>query len=106
MSQSKRETNPFYGLVVLSGVAFAVTTLAYVAAIVREEHSFAGEPTPVHPSPVFDFFAERGESLMLWEAGSLTVTGLLAMGLDRWRSWRKVKPETPASPVEPTNIPS
>ena len=106
MSQSKRETNPFYALVVLSGVAFAVTTLAYVAAIVREDQPAAGEPMPVQPSPVFEFFAQRGEILMLWEAGTLTVTGLLAMGLDRWKTWRNPTPEAPTSPIEPNNLPS
>ena len=86
MGRTRRNINPFYALVVLTGVVFAITTLAYVVALVVSESPNGDGTGAVMDSPVLQFFQQRGESLMLWEAGVLTVAAILAMGLDRWRS--------------------
>ena len=85
MNRTNSSVNPFYALVVLTGVAFAVTALAYVVALVVSESPRGDVANAGMDSPVLRFFEQRGESLMLWEAGALTVAAVLAMGLDRWR---------------------
>jgi ABC-type branched-subunit amino acid transport system permease subunit len=90
MNRPRSKTNPFYALVVLTGVVFAITTLVYVVAlVVSESPRFDGAGT-VSDSPVLRFFDQRGETLMLWEAGVLAVAAILAMGLDRWRSGKRL----------------
>lgn len=73
--------NPFYPLVVLTGVAFVVTALAYVVAWVVTMQPDAA----VEPGPVVRFMNERGERLLIWEVGALAILAVLAMGLDQWR---------------------
>jgi hypothetical protein len=86
VSHGNRTFNPFYALVILTAVAFVVTTLAYVVTLVVLQAPARGQATATTPSPLMQFLSQHGESLMLWEAGVLAVTALLAMGLDRWRS--------------------
>ncbi len=88
MSRPHSRVNPFYALVVLTGVVFAITTLAYVVVLVVSESPPGDGTGAVMDSPVLRFIEQRGETLMLWEAGVLTVAAVLAMGLDRWRSRR------------------
>ena len=93
----KHEFNPFYALVVLTAVAFMLTALAYVASLVRLQppEGMTSESAP--QSPIMLFIERRGESLMLYQAAALTVTSLLAMGLDRWRSWQSARARSLAS---------
>lgn len=93
MVRPRPNINPFYALVVLTGVVFAITTLAYVVALVVSESPHADGTDAVMDSPVLRFFDQRGETLMLWEAGTLAVAAILAMGLDRWRT--RISPSAP-----------
>ena len=101
MSSKKQEVNPFYVLVVLVGIAFVVTTLAYVVVLVRLQPVGGQAPTSVE-SPVPQFIEQRGESLLLQEAGALVVVSILAMGLDRWRSRRSSRAKEEVSPGDRT----
>ena len=100
----KQDLNPFYSLVVLVGIAFVVTALAYVVSLVRLQPPAGtiASAGPLPSSPVMRFIERRGESLMLWEAAALTTAALLAMGLDRWRSWqaRRAKSLVPSAPIQ------
>jgi ABC-type branched-subunit amino acid transport system permease subunit len=86
VSRPRPNINPFYALVVLTSVVFAITTLAYVVALVVSESPQVDGTDALRDKPVLRFIEQRGETLMLWEAGVLAVTAILAMGLDRWRS--------------------
>jgi hypothetical protein len=82
-------------MVVLAGIVFCVTALAYVAALVRSQ-----SPTAVERlSPMMQRLAERGDRLLLWEAGGLAAASILAMGLDRWRTLRDGKASGPEPPA-------
>jgi hypothetical protein len=85
VSRVHASINPFYALVVIVGVVFVITALAYVAALVVSESSSGGSGVALN-SPVLRFVEQRGESLMLWETGALAAAAVLAMGLDRWRA--------------------
>ncbi len=86
MSNNKPDGNPFYAMVVLVGVVFLVTAMSYVMALVRLENQPAATTVPARVNPAMQFLEQRGGSLLLWEAGVLTVIAVLAMALDRWRS--------------------
>lgn len=79
----KSALNPFYPLVVLTGVAFVVTTLAYVVAWIRLQRP--DRSTTVELGPVLGFFNERGELLMVVEVILLALAAFCAIGLDQWR---------------------
>ncbi|GEM_PF-5862087 len=81
-------------MVVLAGIVFCVTALAYVAALVRSQ-----SPTAARPSPMMQRLAEHGDRLLLWEAGGLAAASILAMGLDRWRTLRDGKASGPEPPA-------
>jgi hypothetical protein len=87
----KSATNPFYTLVVLTGLAFVLTAVFHVATLVRSQPParVAANPSTAHPFAAF--FERRGEWLLLWEAVTLAAVSLLAMGLDRWRSWHEAR---------------
>jgi hypothetical protein len=80
----KTGSNPFYPLVVLTAVAFVITTLAYVAAWVRQLPP-GNSPADADLGPILQFFNDRGDRFMVWEVVALAILAALAMGLDRWR---------------------
>lgn len=119
VSTHKDPPNPFYVVVLLTGVAFVVTALAYVASIVQLDPSRvaggrrattaivqppaeaappgAAAPPPV--SPLMRVIHQRGERLLLWQAAVLGVAAALAFALDRWRAARQVRIRSQASPA-------
>lgn len=79
--------NWFYLLLNLSGVAFAVTALAYaVLPFLEQKAREAGEPVP--PSPLSDALRDDGWLWLLAEAGLVVAFAAASIGLDRWRMWR------------------
>jgi len=84
----KQKPNLFYLLVVLVGILFVITTLGYVVTLVRQQRAMDLGLTVRDAGEVPHFLEEHGGSILLWEAGILTLCSLLAMALDRWRSRR------------------
>lgn len=88
--------NPFYLLLLIVGLLFVATVLAYAVIPVLEQKAMdAGEMPP--PSPFREALREDGWKWVLAEVGALVVLGLMSMGLDRWRRWRadESKPQSP-----------
>jgi uncharacterized BrkB/YihY/UPF0761 family membrane protein len=80
--------NPFYFLLLLAGLAFTVTALAYaVVPTLEQKAADAGQPPP--PSAFRDALRAHGWKWLLGELAVLTVFGLLSMALDRLRSLQK-----------------
>src|SRR4051794_18614255 len=86
--------NPLYFLLLLVGVVFVITALAYAVIPVLEEKAIeAGQPPP--PSAWRDTLRRDGWRWLLYEVGVLIVVGIASMMLDRYRSLRSQKsPET------------
>jgi uncharacterized membrane protein len=80
--------NLFYPLLVIVGIAFCITALAYVASWVRMQPPSGPVPELAEMSPASRYLYERGEWLLLWEAIALGVLAVLAMGFDQWRNRR------------------
>ena len=84
--------NPFYLLLLIAGMVFIVTVLAYaVIPVLEEKAADAGNPPP--PSPWRDALRESGWKWILWELGVVFLFAILSMVLDRLRSLKKERAE-------------
>src|SRR5213080_2911642 len=91
--------NPFYLLLLLASLAFAVTALAYaVVPTLEEKAKQTGEIPP--PSPMRDALRRDGWRWLLVEVAAMLVFGLLSMGLDRLRRLQKERAEAKITPVD------
>ncbi|MBI1830396.1 MAG: hypothetical protein HYR84_02985 [Planctomycetes bacterium] len=102
MSAPSEPRNPFYWLLLIVGLIFIATVLAYAVIPVLEQKAMdAGQMPP--ESPFRDALRDDGWKWVLAEVGLLVVLGLASMGLDRWRRWQAER-ETP-TPAEETKSP-
>jgi hypothetical protein len=90
--------NPFYLLLLVVGMVFVLTVLAYALVPVLEQKALDAGVVPP-PSPFRDALRRDGWKWVLGEVGVLIVVGLLSMGLDRFRRWRRER-ERPADPTD------
>jgi hypothetical protein len=79
--------NPLYLLLLLVGVVFVVTALAYAVVPVLEQKA-AEAGNPPSPSPLRDALRRDGWRWLLYEVAALIVVGIASMMLDRYRSMR------------------
>ncbi len=98
MASQSEPTNPFYLLLLIVGLVFIVTVLAYaVIPVIEQKAMDAGQMPP--ESPFRDSLREDGWKWVLGEVALLVVLGLASMGLDRWRRLRHERdnpaPENP-----------
>ena len=95
MAAPAEPRNPFYLLLLIVGLVFIATVLAYAVVPMLEQKAMdAGQMPP--PSPFRDALREDGWKWVLAEVALLVVLGLLSMGLDRYRRWKveRDKPDT------------
>lgn len=99
-----KDRNPFYLLLLLAGLAFTVTALAYAIVPVLEQKALdAGGEVP--PSPWRDELRRDGWKWLLYEVAAMIVFGLASMGLDRWRRHRE-ESRAERNPVPPPPVDS
>ena len=80
----KEPRNPFYVLLMIAGLLFTLTAVAYAVIPVLEEKAIeAGNPPP--PDEFRDALRTEGWKWLLWLVLGVVVFGLLSMGLDRLR---------------------
>ncbi len=82
--------NPFWFLLLLTGVVFCVTALACAVVPYLEQQALAVGAVPP-PSPLRDALRSDGWKWLLVELAVLILLGLAAMGLDRYRRLRREK---------------
>jgi amino acid transporter len=99
MSAPKEPRNPFYLLLLIVGLIFIVTVLAYaVIPVIEQKAMDAGQMPP--PSPFRDALRQDGWKWVLVEVALLVVLGLMSMGLDRWRRWKQESANPDTTKVE------
>jgi hypothetical protein len=104
MSTAKTEPrNPFYILLIIVCLAFALTALAFTVVPVLEQKAAEAGQTPP-PSPLRDSLREDGWLWLIYEGVAIVVLALLSMGLDRWRRWRKPTESPGPTPPSEANI--
>jgi hypothetical protein len=80
--------NPLYILLLLAGVVFCLTAVAYaVVPVLEQKAADAGSPPP--PSAWRDALRAEGWRWLLYEVAVLFVVGIASMVVDRLRSLRE-----------------
>jgi hypothetical protein len=99
--EPREPRNPFYLLLLIVGMVFILTVLAYALVPVLEQKARdAGTEPP--PSPFRDSLRNEGWKWVLAEVAALVVVGLASMGLDRYRRWQR-EHALPRAPAEMDN---
>jgi len=96
MTPQKEPRNPLYLLLLVIGLVFILTALAYAVVPVLEEKARDQGVVPP-PSPWRDSLRSHGWKWLLYEVAALVVVGLACMGLDRYRRWRSEMEDTNAA---------
>jgi hypothetical protein len=80
--------NPFYLLLLVAGLLFVLTALAYaVVPVLEQKAADAGQPPP--PSEWRDTLRRDGWRWLLYEVGAIVLLAAASMALDRLRSLQK-----------------
>jgi hypothetical protein len=80
--------NPLYLLLLLAGLLFTVTALAYaVLPVLEERAAAAGQPPP--PSELRAALRANGGTWLLYELAALVALGFASMWVDHRRSLQK-----------------
>lgn len=100
MAQKTEPHNPFYLLLLLAGLLFVVTALAYAIVPELEKRAVeAGNPPP--QSPLRDALRASGWKWLLWEVAAVFLFSILSMVLDRVRSLKAERVAAAAPPPPP-----
>ena len=94
MRRSNKSANPFYVLLIIAGLSFAMTTTAYVVMAFREAHTRAeagsGTATTVSQRdehPLMQWMRHYGNTALLTELGLLAICTFAAIGTDNY--WQR-----------------
>ncbi|HEY3393529.1 MAG TPA: hypothetical protein VGK58_12535 [Lacipirellulaceae bacterium] len=92
MRRSNKFANPFYSLLLMAGIAFALTATAYGVMAFREARPVPLEAATIHeenPSehPLMAWMSQHGEAALLTELGFLAVFVVGAIGTDGY--WQR-----------------
>ena len=94
MRRSRKFANPFYVLLLLAGLSFAITATAYVVMAYREAHAhveqLAGEASTVATTdehPLMIWMRRHGNAALLSELGLLAICTFGAIGTDTY--WQR-----------------
>jgi hypothetical protein len=90
MPRSKKSANPFYVLLVIAGIAFALTATAYGVMAFREARPVAANTPPdagVRRHPLLAWMSEHGETALIAELAVLGVFTFGAIGTDEY--WQR-----------------
>jgi hypothetical protein len=92
--------NPFYLLLLVVGMVFVLTVLAYAVVPVLEQKAIDAGTIPP-PSPFRDALRNDGWKWVLGELAVLIAVGIASMGLDRYRRWRRERQTSPTKVDSP-----
>jgi hypothetical protein len=89
----RKAFNPFYPLLVLTGVLFTVTAFAYGLLLYRLLHPALVVAGPEDGGSLMVLMHRHGTSLLVIELAALATFALLAMATDRYWSRMSHRPE-------------
>jgi hypothetical protein len=92
--RSQKSANPFYVLLIIAGLSFAMTTTVYVVMAFREAHaheeSVAGRAQTAAAGdehPLMQWMRQHGNAALLTELGLLAICTFAAIGTDSY--WQR-----------------
>ncbi len=88
--------NPLYLLLLIIGMFFVFTVLAYALVPTLEQKALDAGTIPP-PSPFRSALRHDGWKWVLGEVAALVIVGLASMGLDRYRRWQREMTEAKAA---------
>ena len=99
MRRSRKSANPFYVLLILAGLSFALTATAYVVMAFREAHVHEGPATASSvvasdEHPLMQWMRRHGNAALLTELGLLAICTFAAIGTDRYWQRRADSPRS------------
>lgn len=99
---SSEPRNPLYLLLLVVGLLFVVTAMAYtIVPIVEQKATEAGDPPP--PSELRDALRADGWKWLLAELAAMAVLGIASMVLDRLRSLQSERAHATISSQKPND---
>ena len=84
---ASKHRNPFYPLLILAGIAFAVTAFAYGFMAFQAVNALPVDAQRHAAHPLFQWLRAHGDAAMMIELAVLAVFTAGAMATDRW--WDK-----------------
>jgi hypothetical protein len=93
MTRSRKFANPFYGLLLIAGIAFALTAMAYCVMLVRDRDAArATSAASLDEHPLMTWMSEHGEAALMGELAALAVCTFGAIATDDyWQRRNKIK---------------
>jgi hypothetical protein len=82
MRQYKKSANPFYGLLIIAGIAFVVTATAYCVMAYREREVAKAAELPAPKHPLMVWMKQHGEMALVAELAVLGIGTIGAIGTD------------------------
>ncbi|MEX2316038.1 MAG: hypothetical protein WD669_02730 [Pirellulales bacterium] len=98
MRRSRKFANPFYVLLVIAGVAFALTAFAYGMMAVRETAAVrgTGEAAASTEHPLIEWLRRYGDAALVIELSVLGICTIGAISTDTY--WQRRATEQKNSP--------
>jgi hypothetical protein len=88
LKRSEKFANPFYGLLIVTGLAFALTAVCYGVMAFREARpAVAGQVQAAPNHPLMNWMSRHGEMALLSELAFLAVFTFAAIGTDEF--WQR-----------------
>lgn len=95
MRRSKKFANPFYSLLLIAGISFAITATAYGVMAFRDARPIEANPAATKESsknanaehPLMIWMRHHGDAALLIELGLLAVFTFAAIGTDDY--WQR-----------------
>ena len=91
MSPNKKHTNPFYVLLVITGVVFTITACAYGVMTVRQIRPTMEQTASTSGTSMLAFLDENGLELLIGELVVLAIATVAAIGTDQYWITRREK---------------
>ncbi len=99
MKRSEKFANPFYGLLLAAGIAFAITATAYGVMAFRDRDTQSATTSPATAAanvehPLMAWMRQHGEAALMGELAMLAVCTFAAIGTDEYwqRRTRNLRP--------------
>jgi hypothetical protein len=90
--RSRKFANPFYGLLLVAGLAFALTATTYGVMAFRERETMpTATQTFSNPHPLMEWMNEYGDATLMIELGALALFTFAAIATDDYWQRRERK---------------